>query len=308
MLAASMAFGSPAASAKSSRRVAPTTAAGRKGRHVTGASTGRASARKTAKNPDEVPAKLSRRTRSNRAEKSRSSRRYRRNATLDLSDSATLETATLRTRRSAMSSFQDETLPGMAAPLRGSLESLERQNVKTEADDLERIENDDDLNDRIARGVLVPVPTSSAMLINGRLPENRRYCRPWTASFLSELTVAHKAAFVRPLEVTSAVRTVEFQKKLMRVNGNAAEAEGDIASPHLTGATIDIAKTGMSRQEIGWMRTWLLPLEQAGKIDVEEEFRQACFHITVYKSYSGLGSDAPTQTNAERAAPANSGS
>ena len=33
------------------------------------------------------------------------------------------------------------------------------------------------------------------------------------------------------------------------------------------------------------MRSWLLPLETAGKIDVEEEFQQACFHITVYKSY-----------------------
>jgi hypothetical protein len=33
------------------------------------------------------------------------------------------------------------------------------------------------------------------------------------------------------------------------------------------------------------MRSRLLPLEEAGKIDVEEEFQQACFHITVYKSY-----------------------
>jgi hypothetical protein len=41
----------------------------------------------------------------------------------------------------------------------------------------------------------------------------------------------------------------------------------------------------MTRQEIGWMRSWLLPLQTAGKIDVEEEFQQACFHITVYKSY-----------------------
>ena len=71
----------------------------------------------------------------------------------------------------------------------------------------------------------------------------------------------------------------------MKVNGNATAAEGDIASPHLTGATIDIAKQGMTRQEIGWMRAWLLPLEKAGKIDVEEEFQQSCFHITVYKSY-----------------------
>jgi hypothetical protein len=72
----------------------------------------------------------------------------------------------------------------------------------------------------------------------------------------------------------------------MEINGNAAAAEGDIVSPHLTGATIDIAKSPLSRQEIAWMRVHLLPLEQAGKIDVEEEFQQACFHITVYKNYA----------------------
>ena len=39
------------------------------------------------------------------------------------------------------------------------------------------------------------------------------------------------------------------------------------------------------------MRHQLLGLQQAGKLDVEEEFAQACFHITVYKSYD----DAPLQ-------------
>jgi hypothetical protein len=161
-----------------------------------------------------------------------------------------------------------------------------RQNEKSEeADGLERIEDDADLNDRIASGMLVPVPVSAGLSVNGSLPENRRYCRPWTASFLSDLARAHSAQFHSPLLVTSAVRTVEYQKQLERVNGNAAAAEGDIASPHLTGATIDIAKQGLNRQQIGWMRARLLALQEAGKIDVEEEFRQSCFHITVYKSY-----------------------
>jgi hypothetical protein len=92
-------------------------------------------------------------------------------------------------------------------------------------------------------------------------------------------------SFIVPLDVSSAVRTVAYQKQLMKTNGNATAAEGDVASPHLTGATIDIAKQGMSLREIAWMRTWLLALENAGKIDVEEEFQQSCFHITVYKSY-----------------------
>jgi len=170
-------------------------------------------------------------------------------------------------------------------PLVGSHESLARQNEKSEADNLERIEDEDDLADRIARKLLVPVPASAALTVNGNLPENHRYCRPWTASFLTDLARAHAAQFHRPLEVSSAVRTVDYQKRLMGINGNAAAAEGDIVSPHVTGATIDIAKQGLSRQEVGWMRSRLLALEQAGKIDVEEEFQQSCFHITVYKSY-----------------------
>lgn len=173
----------------------------------------------------------------------------------------------------------------MPPPLTGSLASLERQNQRSDAEGLERILDDDDLNDRIARHMLVPVPVSEALTVNPDLPPNHRYCRPWTARFLRDIALAHDAAFHRPLEVSSAVRTVAYQKRLMRVNGNAAAAEGDIVSPHLTGATIDIAKSGLTLPEIAWMRTRLLAFQLAGKIDVEEEFQQACFHITVYKSY-----------------------
>jgi len=171
-------------------------------------------------------------------------------------------------------------------PMRGSHESLARQNVKSEAEGLERIEDDDDLRDRIAHKMLVPVPVSAKLTVSVDLPRDRRYCRPWTAVFLSNLARDHAAQFQRPLIVSSAVRTVEYQKLLMEINGNAAQAEGDIVSPHVTGGTIDIAKHSLSRQEVSWLRRWLLPLQTAGKIDVEEEFQQSCFHITVYKSYA----------------------
>ncbi len=178
---------------------------------------------------------------------------------------------------------------GMLAPLRGSLASLERQNDRLEAEGLERIEDEADLAARIADKLLVPIPTSSALTVNPELEENHRYCRPWTAKFLADLARAHEAAFHRSIEVSSAVRTVEYQKRLMGTNGNAAPAEGDLVSPHLTGATVDIAKKDLSRAEMAWMRRRLMGLEAAGKIDVEEEFKQACFHITVYKSYAPTG-------------------
>jgi hypothetical protein len=174
---------------------------------------------------------------------------------------------------------------GMPTSLRGSLASLERQNERVEADGLERILDEADLNSRIAHKLLVPLPVSAALTVNPDLEENHRYCRPWTARFAADLARAHEAVFHKPIEVNSAVRTVEYQKRLMSINGNAAAAEGDIVSPHLTGATIDIGKREMSSQEIAWMRRQLLGLQMAGKIDAEEEFEQACFHITVYKSY-----------------------
>ncbi|MGA8087526.1 MAG: DUF5715 family protein [Terracidiphilus sp.] len=169
--------------------------------------------------------------------------------------------------------------------LRGTHDSLVRQNERSEEENLERIENDTDLQDRIARGLLVHVPESAALAVNPALPDDRRYCRPWTAHFLADLARAHHTQFHTPLMVSSAVRTVEYQMRLMRINGNAADAEGDIVSPHLTGATIDIAKSGLSRRELQWMRRELLAYQDAGVLDVEEEFHQRCFHITVYKNY-----------------------
>ena len=61
----------------------------------------------------------------------------------------------------------------------------------------------------------------------------------------------------------------------------------------------------MSVTQIAWMRSYLMPLIDAGKIDVEEEFQQACFHISVYASYApGQKSHAAPKTEvAENARP-----
>jgi hypothetical protein len=133
---------------------------------------------------------------------------------------------------------------------------------------------------------LVPLPADRQIKVETALPENRRFCRPWTKSFLQAFSEAHWLRFHKPLQVNSAVRTVEFQSKLRRVNGNAAGLEGETASPHLTGATVDIAKTGMSRAELKWARDYLFGLQNQGKLDAEEEFRQPVFHITVYKAFA----------------------
>lgn len=171
-------------------------------------------------------------------------------------------------------------------PLRGSRESLVRQNQRAEEDGLLRIEDDAAIASLRRSGGLVVLPVSQGLRVDERLPDNRRFCRAWTGRFLSDLARVHYSRFNQPLQINSAVRTVAYQRHLLRINGNAAPADGDIASPHLTGATIDIAKKGLSPSEISWMRAYLYPLQASGKIDVEEEFHQSCFHITVYKSYA----------------------
>ena len=170
-------------------------------------------------------------------------------------------------------------------PLKGSREILLHQNEVADREGLDRIQNNADLLDMRSKRILVPLPASYALAVDDHLPLDRRFCRPWTSQFLSNMARAHYARFHTPLQINSAVRTVEFQQHLIHVNGNAAPAEGDTASPHLTGQAIDIAKHGLSRTEVAWMRGYLLPLIQEGRIDVEEEFQQSCFHISVYKKY-----------------------
>ena len=184
-------------------------------------------------------------------------------------------------------------------PLYGSREVLLHQNEMADHDGLTRVQDDADLLDLRREKKLVPLPESSALTVDYRLPENRRFSRPWTATFLAVLARDYYASFHSPLQVDSAVRTVAVQQRLVRTNGNAAPSTGDTASPHLTGQAVDIGKGGLTRTQIAWLRTYLQPLIDQGKIDVEEEFQQACFHITVYKDYV----PAPTMRRAETASP-----
>ena len=179
-------------------------------------------------------------------------------------------------------------------PLYGSHENLLHQNQMADLDGLNRVRDDADLLDLRRQKKLVALPENEALRVDVRLPEDRRFSRPWTAAFLSVLASDHYAAFHQPLQVDSAVRTVQFQQRLTHSNGNAAPSTGYTASPHLTGQAVDIAKHGLSITEIAWMRAYLQPLIDQGKIDVEEEFQQACFHISVYRSYDPVTSSRIT--------------
>jgi hypothetical protein len=171
-------------------------------------------------------------------------------------------------------------------PMRGSREILVHQNTMADAEGLSRIQDDDDLRRMRMDRMLVDFPESASLRVNPEMGADRRCARPWTVRFAENIARAYYERFRQPLQVNSAVRTVAYQVRLRRVNGNAAGTEGEVASPHLTGEALDFGKHGMSSAEIAWMRLYLRPLMHDGKLDVEEEFQQACFHISVYRSYA----------------------
>jgi hypothetical protein len=172
--------------------------------------------------------------------------------------------------------------------LRGSRDSLLKQNDEINRAGLPRIQDDEQLEQLKAVGYLVPIKESRSLRI--ALPEERRYCRPWTMAFLEDLSRDYYKQFRIPIQVNSAVRTVEQQRKLRRHNGNAAPETGETASSHLAGVTVDIGKRGMTRKQHKWVADYLAKLKAEGVIEPEEERRQPVFHVMVidrYLAYSG---------------------
>lgn len=170
--------------------------------------------------------------------------------------------------------------------LRGSHDSLLRQNAEIDRLQLPRIANDGELQTLIARDELLPLPESESLRVDPRLEASRRFCRPWTRQFLQDLGSDYYKQFRTPIQVNSAVRTVDQQKKLRRTNGNAAPADGEAASSHLAGLTVDIARHNMSRKQQQFVEKYLLNLRSLGLVEAAEERRQAVFHVMVGEGYT----------------------
>ncbi len=96
----------------------------------------------------------------------------------------------------------------------GSHEMLVRENEELDRMQLPRIADDYELTRYELSQDLVPVSESDALKIAADLPDNRRYCRPWTRDFLQDFSAAFYEQFHSPLQVNSLVRTVEQQHRL----------------------------------------------------------------------------------------------
>ncbi len=168
----------------------------------------------------------------------------------------------------------------------GSHDMLVRENEELDRMQLPRINDDYELIRYELSQDLVPVSESDALKIAADLPDNRRYCRPWTRDFLQDFSEAFYEQFHTPLQVNSLVRTVEQQHRLRRWNRFAAPEFGDTASTHLTGVTFDMSRRGLTFEQYEWIRNYLLPLQAEGMVDPIEE-RQPVLHVVVYEKYSG---------------------
>jgi hypothetical protein len=173
----------------------------------------------------------------------------------------------------------------LALLLKATPKSQVVQNLYADRHNLSRM-SDTGMIARFSRsGYLARVPASTRHYYLASVPAEYRYLRPWSKLFLERLSRQYYARFKKRLKVTSAVRTVELQRALARRNANAASANGSRRSSHLTGATLDISKRGMSRAELNWMRRVLHSLRAKNYLYAIEEFRQPTFHIMVYHNY-----------------------
>lgn len=170
--------------------------------------------------------------------------------------------------------------------LRGSHESMERQNEEIDRLQLPRIADEDQLLSLEHTGELIPLEETRALRWSAAIQSDKRFCRPWTHQFLEDMSAAYFEQFHVPLQVNSAVRTMEQQQKLRRSNRNAAPEAGEIASSHLAGITVDLAKRGLTRAQHTWIEGYLKDLRDQGLVEAAEERRTLCFHVMVSDRYT----------------------
>ncbi len=103
---------------------------------------------------------------------------------------------------------------------------------------------------------------------------------------MQDLSEVYYRQFHAQIQLNSAVRTVKVQKKLRRRNRNAAPAEGDTASSHLAGITVDLQRRGMTMEQMRFVEHYLFYLNALGLVEPEEERRHWCFHIMVSDRYN----------------------
>ena len=151
--------------------------------------------------------------------------------------------------------------------------SLSRQGAEAERLGLKRIQDDRQLRQMTADGILVTILSGRAQVVCIKRADYA-VLRPWAAELLSELSDAEYTIFHRPLPVSSATRPVDYQCRLTRWNHAAAAPDRSV---HPVGIAFDIPKSRLNRTQRRWMQWKLWYWQQTVRAIVEEE--RACFHV-----------------------------
>jgi hypothetical protein len=112
------------------------------------------------------------------------------------------------------------------------------------------------------------------------------FARPEARDVLLEVARAYHDRFQRLLPVTSLVRSQRYQRRLSRVNPNAALVD---TAPHTTGMAFDISYKYMANDEQNLVMEELAELEREGRVEALRE-RRNHFHI-----YAFTGGERPAE-------------
>ena len=155
-----------------------------------------------------------------------------------------------------------------AQSLRGSPESLDRQNAQARAHNFTYLETPAQVRRYIELGYLVPVRSTADMEVLRSV--SFPYARPEVRLFLERLSRQYRAACGEQLVVTSLTRPLTNQPP------NASPR-----SVHPTGMAVDLRRSASARCR-GWLEQTLLALEGRGVIEAIVERRPPHYHIAVY--------------------------
>ena len=153
----------------------------------------------------------------------------------------------------------------------------------------------------VARGLLVSIPERGAgYVLDSRIGELAggdrllyRTAFPTTGRFIRWFARRVSRQRGDTVRVTSLVRTRDYQRRLRRINGNAAES----TSSHEFGTTVDFSKIGIQPAALCCARALLLGAERRGVVLATEETAQSVFHVMVFPSFRPYNDALPAACN-----------
>lgn len=155
----------------------------------------------------------------------------------------------------------------LAPELRGSHDSMVRQNEAAQVNHYAFVRDEQQIHDLIGRNELVEVRATRELAFKG---VSYAYARPVVREFVERLAHDYHEACDTPLVVTSLVRPLSRQPR------NASPL-----SVHPAGMAVDLHIPPLPACRI-WLEKHLLALEARGVIDVTRERRPPHFHVAVY--------------------------